>query len=245
MAAQKKTTTSKRKSPALLGDLAYDQIKQEIIHCLLKPGSEVTESQLSERLKLGKAPIRAALTRLSQQGLVRPVHRRGYVIAPITIRDVNNIFQLRLFLEPPAARLAAQNGVDAERLRRLDEICRTEYNVDDKQGTAVFLRANYEFHVTIARASGNERLARMIGQLLEDMERLFHFGLSLRDRTPQMQHEHRLLVDALARQDGEVAEGVAAEQIRAAREMVSQALLSSSELLDINLAHKPAEEIWF
>ncbi|KAA3628830.1 MAG: GntR family transcriptional regulator [Proteobacteria bacterium] len=244
MAAQR-ASAGKSKSHALLGDLAYDQIKQEIIDCVLKPGSEVTESQLSERLKLGKAPIRAALTRLSQQGLVRPVHRRGYVIAPITIRDVNNIFQLRLFLEPPAARLAAQNGIEEEKLRRLDEICRTEYCVDDKQGTAGFLQANHEFHVTIARASGNERLARMIGQLLDDMERLFHFGLSLRDRSPQMQHEHRLLVDAIRRRDGEVAEGVAAEQIRAARDMVSQALMSSSELLDINLARKPAEEIWF
>lgn len=243
--SDRQKTKGKGNSPALLSDVAFDQIKQEIILCDLKPGSEVTESQLSEHLNLGKAPIRAALARLSQQGLVRPMHRRGYVIAPITIRDVNNIFQLRLLLEPPAARLAAENGVDAEKLRRLNELCSKEYPDDSKENTIAFLHANHEFHITIARASSNERLAKMIGQLLEDMERLFHFGLSLTNRTPQMKQEHRLLLDALARGDGEVAEGISAEQIRSAREMVSQALLSSAELLDVNLAQKPSEEIWF
>lgn len=224
------------KRESRLSDVAFDRIKQQIIQCVLKPGSEVTESQLSKRFRLGKAPIRAALMRLSQQGLIRSVRRRGYVIAPITMRDVNSIFQLRLLLEPQAARLAAGNSVDEKQLRRLDQLCGAGYSPNDSGSAATFLRANREFHVSIARSSGNERLANMIDQLLDEMERLFHFGLSLRNRTLEMRHEHEELVDALAQGDSDAAERIAAEQILTAKKMVTDAIMSNSEMMDVNLA---------
>jgi DNA-binding GntR family transcriptional regulator len=174
--------------------------------------------------------------RLSQQGLIRSVRRRGYVVAPITMRDVNGIFQLRLLLEPQAARLAASNSVDEKQLRRLDQLCGAGYLPGDSGSAAAFLRANREFHVSIARSSGNERLANMIDQLLDEMERLFHFGLSLRNRTLEMRHEHEELVDALAQGNSDAAERIAAEQILTAKKMVTDAIMSNSEMMDVNLA---------
>src|SRR5262245_53345201 len=90
-----------------LGDQAYDRIKEDIVVCRLRPGAEVTEAGLAQHYELGLAPIRAALSRLSQEGLVNVIPRRGYVITPITIQTVKEVFDLRLLLEPAAARAAA------------------------------------------------------------------------------------------------------------------------------------------
>ena len=75
---------------------------------------------LALSLGLGKAPIRAALARLAQDGLVAAIARRGWRVAPVTLADVLDVFRLRRSLEPLAARLAAERGIDAALLKRLD-----------------------------------------------------------------------------------------------------------------------------
>ncbi len=217
-----------------LSDIAYERIKHDIIRCALAPGEEVTEARLGVRLGLGKAPVRAALMRLSQEGLIRALPRRGYLVAPVTLRDVQDIFQFRMLLEPEAARLAA-GRVQGDRLRQLDAVCRAGYVPGDRESEADFLRANRDFHVTIAEASGNARLTTTLAGLLDEMERLLHLGLALRNRTEEMQHEHKTLVDALIRGDGEAAAGIAAEQVDASRKMVMDAILSSPLALEVSI----------
>jgi DNA-binding GntR family transcriptional regulator len=212
-----------------LVDAAYWTIKREIVECVLPPGSEVSERELMERYGLSKAPLREALVRLAQEGLLRAIPRSGYEITPITVQDVRDIFELRLLLEPAAARRAAGH-VDNELLTELDAVCRAGYIPGDRESESAFLRTNREFHLTIAQAAGNRRLAGQVGQLLEEMERLFHLGLAVRNRTVEMQHEHRSLVDALTRGDGEAAEATTIEQIESARRMVMDGILSASWL---------------
>jgi DNA-binding GntR family transcriptional regulator len=238
--ASASNVTAKRTN-ALLTDVAYDSIKERIVRCVLAPGTEVTEGQLAAHHMLGRAPVRAALLRLGQERLVRALPRRGYLITPITVRDVDDIFELRLLLEPAAARRAAGH-VDMEQLRRLDALCRAGYAPGDRESAAVFLRANKEFHVTIARASGNERLADALAGLLDSMERLFHLGLRLRNRTQEMQHEHKALVEALAAGDGRSAERISSEQIEAAKTMVMDAILSSSSVRSVRIVANAGTE---
>ncbi len=218
----------------LLSDVAYERIRRDILRCVLPPAAEVTEARLALRYRLGKAPVRAALARLSQDGLVRAIPRRGYEVAPVTMRDVHDVFELRRILEPSAARMAA-GRVDTGKLRRLDTLCRAGYQIGDRASEAAFLEVNTEFHVTIARASGNERLAEAVLALLDEMERLLHLGLALRNRSVEMQHEHRTLVDALAAGDGAAAERITAEQIDASYRMVVDGVMSSPGLLDVKL----------
>jgi DNA-binding GntR family transcriptional regulator len=217
-----------------LADAAYAFIKRDIVRCLLEPDRDVSESQLARRYRLGKAPVRAALLCLRQEGLVRAIPRRGYQISPVTLKDAHDIFELRLLVEPAAARLAA-GRVDTGRLRRLDRLCRAGYTLGNRASASAFLRANRDFHVTIARATDNGRLAETLSRLLDEMERLFHLGLALRNRTAEMQHEHRQLVDALVAGDGKAAERVAAEQIEAARKMVMDAIFASPQIMRVTL----------
>jgi len=218
-----------------LSAVAYEAIQGDIIRCRLLPGAEFTENALVSRYQLGKTPVRQALARLAQEGLVRILPRRGYLVAPISIKDVQDIFALRLLLETEGVRLAA-GKVDGERLRRLDEICSAGYDPGNPDSAAEFLRVNTEFHVTIAQASGNDRLASIVAQLLRDMERIFHVGLRLRNRSEEMAHEHRDLVAALVAGDGEAAKRIDAAQIEAARKMVMDGLLSSAQFMTVSLA---------
>ncbi len=218
-----------------LAERAYGALKQAIIRCELQPGSQVTETQLVAHCRLGRAGVRTALKRLYQDGLVHPMPRKGYMIAPITIKNVNELFTVRLLLEPYAVRQAVRR-VDVVELRRLEELCAEGYRLGDRESAAGFLRANTEFHLTIVRSSGNQRLTTMVAALLQEMERFFHLGLMLRDRVTEMHAEHSDLLEALIAEDGERAEQICIEQIRSSQRMVLDALLASPSLQDVNLA---------
>jgi DNA-binding GntR family transcriptional regulator len=220
------------KTIPLLTDRAYERIKHDIISCLIVPGTEISEAQLCAQYKLGKAPVRMALSRLAHDGLVRAIPRRGYMVTAVTLKDIQDVFELRLMLEPAAARMAA-GRVDGQRLHMLDEVCRAGYQPGDAKSISRFLEANKAFHVALAQAAGNVRLANAIEQLLDEMTRLLHLGLGLRNRSQEMQHEHRALVKALTRGDGTTAERICREQIEAARSMVLSAILTSSSVMNL------------
>jgi DNA-binding GntR family transcriptional regulator len=220
------------KTIPLLTDRAYERIKHDIICCAIAPGTEISEAQLCTHYKLGKAPVRMALSRLAHDGLVRAIPRRGYMVTAITLKDIQDVFELRLMLEPAAARMAA-GRVNAQRLRTLDEACRTGYQPGDVKSITRFLDAIKAFHVAIAQATGNFRLASTIEQLLDEMTRLLHLGLGLRNRSQEMQHEHRALVKALLRGDGGTAERLSRDQIESTRNMVLSAILTNSSVVNL------------
>jgi DNA-binding GntR family transcriptional regulator len=219
----------------LLTERAYERIRRDIISCAIAPGSEISESQLEGQYKLGKAAVRVALTKLSHDGLVRAIPRRGYRVMPVTLKDIHDVFELRLMLEPAAARMAA-GKVNTQRLKTYDDVCREGYHPGDSKSTARFLEANKAFHVEIAQATQNERLASAIEQLLDEMTRLLHLGLALRKGPQAMLHEHKALVKALARGDGETAERICREQIEASRNMVLSAILTSRSVLNLPIS---------
>lgn len=235
MARPSSIATARRGRPAptvpaeRLTDKAYQAVKQDILVCELAPGADVTERELGVRYGMGKAPLREALIRLTHEGLLESIPRTGYRITPVTIQDVEDIFALRLLLEPAAARQAA-GRIDQALLQELNELCRAGYTPGDRASESAFLRANRQFHVAIADASGNRRLARLLGQLLEETERLFHLGLAVRDRTEEMKHEHEDLVAALVNGDAAAAEDATIRQIEAARAMVMDGILSAAWL---------------
>src|ERR671927_1451486 len=189
-----------RSGAGSLARRAYEALKQDILTCELAPGVQILEGELAARYGTSKTPVREALNRLGQEGLVQVLPRRGYLVAPITLRDVQEVFQLRLLLETAAAELAAEH-ITEEGLRQLKALVGMRYTYRDRASYARFLRANREFHVAVAEASGNRRMAQFVGKLLEDMERILHLGLDLRDSAEEMAAEHGELVDALLRGD--------------------------------------------
>lgn len=202
---------------------AVAALRADILATRLAPGETLSESGTAARLGLGKAPIRAALARLAEEGLIVSVPRRGWVVSLVTIRDIHEVFDLRLLLEPEAARRAAGRA-DAAALARLDAVCAAGYAPGDAASTLAFLEANRAFHVAVADLAGNARLARSIGRLLDESTRMLVMGLRRRDRSGEMRHEHAALIAALAEGRAEDAAMLMQAQVAASRDMVLAAL---------------------
>ncbi|MBI2223171.1 MAG: GntR family transcriptional regulator [Acidobacteria bacterium] len=218
-----------------LVDLAYARIKREIIRCVLKPGALVTEQYLSSTYELGKGPVRAALVRLGHERLVRSVPRRGYEVAPITLRDVQELMDFRMLLESFTASRAA-GRVDADLLTRIDARCRAGYRPGHTASEETLIRANREVHLAIARAAGNQRIANALAGVFDAMERVFYLGLSARDRSEEMSTGHAEFIEALASGNRELAERLAVEEVEESRQIVVDSLLRTSELLDATIS---------
>lgn len=209
--------------PLSLTERAVAAIRRDILVTRAAPGAALSEASLAEAMQLGKAPVRAALARLAEEGLVTAIPRRGWVVSLVTIRDIHEVFDLRLLLEPEAARRAA-GRVDATELHRLDAVCAAGYRPEDGDSAAAFLAANKAFHVAVAELSGNARLARQVDRLLDESTRMLVLGLRRRDRSGEMAHEHQALIEALALGRPEEAARLMHEQVDASRRMVLAAL---------------------
>ena len=144
---------------------AYARLRHAIMRLELAPGAGVSEAQLVNGFGFSKAAVRAALARLRAEGLVVAEPRRAHVVAPLTLRDVLEIYDLRLLLEPAAAETAA-GRMEAGEISRLQALA--EPGVDDLDA---FLAANRTIHLAIAEAAGNRRTARILERLLDDSER--------------------------------------------------------------------------
>ena len=214
---------SRIEPPQNLTEQAVQALRREIVACRLNPGETVSEALITERFSFGRAAIRAALARLGEEGLVTAVPRRGWVVSVVTIRDIHEVFDLRLMLEPEAARRAAGHA-ELHRLTPLNDICALGHRPDDADSALDFLSANRQFHTTVAELAGNQRLARQIGRLLDESTRMLVLGLATRDRSLEMAHEHGALIRAMIAHDQDEAARIMREQITASRDMVLAAL---------------------
>lgn len=210
-------------SPSL-AEKAYATLKKDILTCVLDPGSQIAQSQLVERYDFGVTPVREALKKLEQEGYVQSIPRYGYIVAPITIKDVEELYDLRLILEKSTVRLAAQRASD-EQLAQLREHASFTYRYKDSESYQRFLEMNIAFHVSVALAAGNRKLADTLARLLDEMTRIFHLGLDLRDSAEEMRHEHLALVEAIADHDVERAEQLIEDQILLSRRRVVEMLV--------------------
>jgi DNA-binding GntR family transcriptional regulator len=224
---------STMEKPQSLTEQAVSALRREIVACRLAPGDTVSETLMAERFSFGRAATRAALARLGEEGLVQAVPRRGWVASLVTIRDIHEVFDLRLLLEPEAAHRAAGHA-NLDRLRHLDDVCAQGYNPTDSDSALDFLAVNREFHVAVGEFAGNRRLARQIGRLLDESTRMLVLGLSTRDRSGEMAHEHRALVQAMADHNALEAARIMREQVTASRDMVLSALTSPHSKLVVS-----------
>lgn len=219
-----------------LGEHAYRTLRNEIVSLGLAPGAEVSEQRLAADFGLSRASVRAALSRLRADGLVTSFPRRGHSVSVITLRDVNEIFQMRLLLEPEAAALAAGN-IGARELAALDAACAKRYHPDSRSSIIEFLAANRELHVRVAEASGNGRLARTIAQLLGEAERASHLALAAGagERGLRIFHEHAELIDALITPDPDAARAHMRSALASFHTELTSVLQATNAVLDAAL----------
>lgn len=208
---------------------AYWQLKEAILTHQLRPSERISESRLTAQYDVGKAAIRSALARLAQEQLVVFRSARTQIVAPLTWAGIREIFHLRVLLEPDAATQAA-GRIDVGQLSELNRRCQQRYTPGDARDELRFLLANQDFHLAIARASGNERQARIIEQLHDSVARILWMALKIERRPEVWSHGHDEIIAALAAGDGQEAAAQARRHLMEGQNVVMNVILSSPDL---------------
>lgn len=215
-----------------IAEKAYRRLRLAIVECRLAPGQRLTEASIAQKLQVGETPAREALRQLVMEGLLQVTPRHGYAVAPITLRDVHELFELRLLIEPATAAMAARH-FRAASLPILKKLSEVGYADGSQDSVRKFLRANTELHVHIANLSGNRRLVQLMTQLLSESERLTNFGMLSHPHSEQAVDEHKKLLEALASKDPDSARRIMEEHVKTTREMVVESLITNTSLREI------------
>jgi len=200
---------------------AYSNIKSAIMSGELLPGTQLSPADLATQYGMSRTPVRDALNALVQEGLVEVQPRRGYFVSHITVRDVEEVFQLRLILETASAELAATR-ITPDQIEQLARLS-SRYVAGDPESYRSYLDENRQFHLTVAEAAGNRLLVGVLRETLEQMHRFLVLRLDLSDDADQMLAEHYLLLDAFRKRDSARAR----EAMRIAIEHARDAVLES------------------
>ncbi len=207
----------------LLSEQTYQMIKSDIVTCSLEPGQQIVQADLASRYRVGLTPVREALRQLAQEGFVNPIPRLGYIVSVITADDVHEIYETRTILESAATRLAATRGTEAQ-LRQIAEAANFTYIYKDRQTYSVFLAQNKTFHLSIVQATENYRLTELVARVLDELTRIFHLGLDLRDSADEMRDDHLALAEAICKRDADHAVQLVQREIARSQERVLEAL---------------------
>jgi len=194
------------------GERAYNMLIRAIERGELQGGTRLREAELAARVGLSRTPVREALARLEQQGLVLNEGSRGMVVAELDHRAISELFTMREVLEGTAARLAAQHASEVE-IAILRKIVERNAQLTDPHDLA---ENNKLFHGTLYRCSHNRYLLRMLRSIHEAMLLLGQSALDSPASDDDWTREHTALIEALEKRDSEQAERLARSQIAAA-----------------------------
>jgi DNA-binding GntR family transcriptional regulator len=178
----------------------YEQIKHDIITCKLTPGEPLSENQFVDRFGVSKTPIREALTSLVQDGLVEYTPNRGFMVTTVSVADIQEIFEARIFFEAEMFRLAVKKISDAE-IDELEKQSHVDGNAKSPEYAETFLESNRKFHTALATASRNSRLLWYYETLMNEAQRLFYMDISLHNKEFQWGHGHEGIIKALRNRD--------------------------------------------
>lgn len=193
-----------------LRDVVFNTLRESILHGELKPGERLIEVALAEQLGVSRTPIREAIHKLEQEGLVNMIPRRGAQVASISEKNVHDVLEVRKALERLAAELAVARITPQEKIRLRQ--AETEFcaSVGDKN-LAVIAQKDEAFHDAIYEATKNHKLQFVINNLREQMYRFRLEYIKDEKSRKLLVEEHRSIADAIIRSDIDTA--VAASEV--------------------------------
>ena len=205
--------------PARLGDEIYSAIFSGIMALEIAPNTRISVDALARQLGVSPTPIREALTRLESEGLVVKTHLVGYSAAPqLSAAQFDELYELRLLLEPFAAGKAAQSMSEAV-IDQLDMMCSEMGELAQDQGRAAyaqFAQLDMAFHDEIAAGASNGLLADAMTRLHSHVH-LFRLNADVQ-ATREVLAEHVLIVAALRARDRPAAQAAMEAHIVSSRQ---------------------------
>lgn len=162
----------------------YETLRNQIINFTLKPGQKLQDRQLSLQFGVSRTPVREALNKLVQEGFVRQTPGQGYFVKEISIKEIEDLYEVREALEVLAAQQATRN-INNRQIKRLSEILRRHKTLIEKNEFESRILENADFHKTIALGSGNQYLYEIISYIFDKISNVHGIGSLTLQRTLQ------------------------------------------------------------
>ncbi len=233
------TDTAEDTGTAALSQTVRTQLRlrELILDGELKPGLRIAELSLVDKLAASRTPVRLALVRLQEEGLLEALPNGGFAVKDFSETDIHDAIEVRGTLEGLAARLAAERGVGSvlmtearDCVERIDALLATPSLSEDAFGD--YVRHNGRFHDLLAEMAGSDTVQRSLERAKSapfaspnSFVLARATGAGARDMLVVAQAQHRGVLDAIRRHEGARAESLMREHARIAHDNLRDALL--------------------
>lgn len=197
------------------------EVREAILSGEFSPGQFLRQRVLAARYGVSEGVIREALYRLEAEGLVELLPRKGTRVSRLTVEDLYELYELRIFLEESLTRYALPNFTSEDMLRAerlLDQMSR-------ERDPVRWLSLNREFHAVLCRPSGRPRLLKLQEELRIASDRYLRVSLAILNRFDIANQEHAQILEAYRRRDVEAAAALAGTHLRKVRDMIADFLV--------------------
>jgi len=191
-------------------DRVYAALRRKVIDSELAPGSQILEQELAIRLGVSRTPLREALVRLENEGLLEIIPRHGVRIIPMSVADMKEIYQVLVSLESAAAAALASQPPSKAALDALEAFYdRMDAHLKAGDVTAWALE-DERFHLEIVKLAGNRRLREIVSNCWDQAHRARMFTLRMQTHPQPLQSMkgHRQIISALRKHDAVKAESL-------------------------------------
>lgn len=209
-------------APAHGGIVEYvvDRLRTGVLQGRYAPGQRLIEADLTQDLRVSRGPLREAFRRLSAEGLLEIVPNRGAMIRRLTLREMRELFQIRVGLETLAARLAADAMVDLSTKARFEREIKPIWDSRPRAPGADYIDENHQFHDAVVAASGNNQLLNLTRQLRLPVLMYQLAGTLKVENIVASLSEHRAIANAILARDTNLAEKHVRDHLTRAMDVV-------------------------
>lgn len=199
--------------------LIYKKMRRSIIMGVRESGERLNVEEIADEYNTSVTPVRDALQMLSHEGLVDIKPRSGYFVKSITLKQLRDLLDVRRVLELTAIEKAALRATEEQ----IQEMCQVHagYTGDDDESYERYTDENRRFHYLLARASGNNELAELVGSLHDRLARF----MVMRRAGKTMEITHERIIEALKAQDVETTRQALLDDIDRAHEAILDSVM--------------------
>lgn len=202
---------------------AYEVLKRKILFLELELGAVLNETELMDQLKLGRSPIRDAMHRLKQEGLIQILPRQGTLVSDISLSSFHEVFEFRLHNEGFAAYLAVKRG-DPRCIKELEALLVDAEQLPSNTNAELSIEIDTRFHQIIYRASANRYLAKTLNELLNHSIRLANLARTRSATVYEEIPDYRAIYECFVAKDPEEARTWMESHVLESQERIQNAL---------------------
>ncbi len=206
----------------------YNHLLQAIIQGELEPGKQLDEKEISESLGVSRTPLREAINRLAQEGIVMEIPYRGNFVRKFSTKEVTDLYAVRQTLEVMAIRLAVAH-MTTEEADAIADLVHLTAKAEEEGDLASYAKYDTDFHNLIAVFSGNQMLNQMLNSMSTQIKIIRHMANSSEKVVKKAQFDRELILKAIMNRDPEAAGQFMQEHIQHVMEEVIHHLEDTTE----------------